>query len=433
MSIAGVDDDVAGPLVRAVSAPGAAAAPDEAAERFARAAWSHLAEPGDALSGLLVQVFGAPGALERLVRLGDDEKRAARELSAELTEATGDSPGVELLREAVLRWRPRRFSHQVIRALSQAQRFGVQLVVPSDPEWPTLLGDLGAHAPHALWLRGRREALHVLENSIAIVGARAATGYGEHVAVELASGLADRGFAIVSGAAYGIDGIAHRSALASAGDTIAVLAGGLDRFYPSGHEALLTRVIERGAAIAEVPCGTAPTRWRFLQRNRLIAAATRATVVVEAGWRSGSLNTAHHALALGRPVGVVPGPVTSSASAGCHRLLREAPVVCVTNPGEAAELVADESTGAARGAPGAPSSSAAAEAAPESSGVAARVLDALSERSPRTIDNVAAAAGLAVDEVRATLGLLDLDGWVRERPTGWLKAAANRREVARAD
>ena len=170
------------------------------------------------------------------------------------------------------------------------------------------LGDLEAHAPFALWVRGDPRRLAALDRSIALVGARAATGYGEHVTIEAASGLVDRGFAIVSGAAYGIDGAAHRAALASQGTTVAVLAGGLDRFYPSGHEQLLGRIADRGVVVAEVPPAPTPTKWRFLLRNRLIAALSGATVVVEAGWRSGSLNTAGHAATLGRPLGAVPGP-----------------------------------------------------------------------------------------------------------------------------
>ncbi len=156
--------------------------------------------------------------------------------------------------------------------------------------------------------------------------------------MEASAGLVDRGFAIVSGGAYGIDGMAHRAALASDGTTIAFLAGGIDRFYPLGHESLLTRIAQTGAVVSELPCGAAPTKWRFLQRNRLIAAASQATVVLEAGIRSGSLNTAGHAAALGRPLGAVPGPVTSPASAGCHRLLREFDAMCVVDADQMAEL-----------------------------------------------------------------------------------------------
>ena len=200
--------------------------------------------------------------------------------------------------------------------------------------------ELGVHAPIGLWVRGRPDALAWSVPTIALVGARAATGYGEHVAMEASAGLVDRGFAIVSGGAYGIDGMAHRAALASDGTTIAFLAGGIDRFYPLGHESLLTRIAQTGAVVSELPCGAAPTKWRFLQRNRLIAAASQATVVLEAGIRSGSLNTAGHAAALGRPLGAVPGPVTSPASAGCHRLLREFDAMCVVDADQMAELAA---------------------------------------------------------------------------------------------
>jgi DNA processing protein len=306
--------------------------------------------------------------------------------------------------EAVKRWQPRMRQVDTALHLRQAARFGAQLVIPGDPDWPTGLDDLGVHAPFALWVRGDPALLAGLDRSIAIVGARAATGYGEHVTIEVASGLVDRGFAIVSGAAFGIDGAAHRAALASGGTTIAFLAGGVDRFYPSAHESLLTRIVERGAVVAEVPCGTAPTKWRFLQRNRMIAAASRATAVVEAGWRSGSLNTAGHAAQLGRPLGAVPGPVTSSTSAGCHRLIRDYGAVCVTTAQEMAELVDP---------PGAPTLFA-GDPSPERT----RVLDALT-RTGRDLTRIAAISGMSVDAVRAELGMLELDGLAIDGPAGW--------------
>ena len=157
--------------------------------------------------------------------------------------------------------------------------------------------------------------------------------------MELSADLAGHGVSVVSGAAYGIDGAAHRAALTAGGTTIALLAGGADRPYPAGHGELIERIAASGAVVSEAPCGTTPTKWRFLQRNRLIAALSDATVVVEAGWRSGSLNTAAHAAALSRPLGAVPGPVTSAASAGCHRLLREFDARCVTNSADALELL----------------------------------------------------------------------------------------------
>jgi len=274
-------------------------------------------------------------------------------------------------------------------------------------------------------VRGDRAHLRALSRSIAIVGARAATAYGEHVAMESASGLVDRGVAVVSGAAYGIDGAAHRAALASQGTTIAFLAGGVDRFYPAGHDQLLRAIEERGAVVAEVPPGVAPSRWRFLQRNRLIAAATGATVVVEAGWRSGSINTANHAAQLGRPIGVVPGPITSSASAGCHRLLRESEALCVTSAAEMAQLLGEAEP------PTPDAAGSAAEAAVGLSATRMRLLDAMSTRAGRAPDQLSTISGLAPDRVRAELGLLELEGLARLRPSGWIRTVPDGAATAR--
>lgn len=413
MTILGIADSTVAALVRAVTAPEHDRA--AVAERFARATWTGIAEPGDRVAGLVVAALGPEAALAALL---DDREGAL--LRHALAEAELELPAEELA-EGVARWVPRISKQDALLSFRQAARFGVSLVVPEDPDWPAGLADLGEHAPLALWLRGRREALGALDRSTAIVGARAATGYGEHVTIELAAGLVDRGYAIVSGAAYGIDGAAHRAALASRGTTIAFLAGGLDRFYPSGHDALLGRIVEHGAAISEVPCGVAPTRWRFLQRNRLIAASSLATLVVEAGSRSGSLNTAGHAAALGRPLGAVPGPVTSSASAGCHRLLREYDAVCVTTADEVAELaplpeaVHETVEQAEAEGPRRPA---------DPAGTRIRLLDALSARSARPAEKIAALSGLAVDRVRAELGLLALEGLVRERGGGWVRTAS---------
>ena len=373
------------------------------ADTFARSTWLVLAEPGDGLAGTLVAALGAAAALQLLV-----DKASASDIVA-AAHATGvDERELGDVQAGLDRWLPRFSSPAATRALSQAARFGLRLITPASPHWPQGMDDLGPNAPVALWLRGRPDALDALGKSIALVGARAATGYGEHVTMEASAGLVDRGFAIVSGAAYGIDGMAHRAALASRGTTVAFLAGGLDRFYPSGHDALLSRIVETGAVLSEVPCGVPPTKWRFLQRNRLIAAASQATVVLEAGWRSGSLNTANHALDLGRPVGVVPGPVTSAASAGCHKLIRQRPeVTLVTNPDEMAALITrvePVETGFS----------------PEHSDEA-RLLDALSTRTARTAADLAARSGLSVAAVQASLGALELDSRARESDRGWLQ------------
>ena len=433
MTILGLAESTVAPLIRALSPDDVDLDRDAIAERFARAAWCSIAEPGDRDAGHLVATLGAEASVAALTAVpwppSDPEHIDVAPLATALADAGDDGLARDELVEAVKRWRSRVSAPIVLLALRQAARFGATLLVPDDPDWPVGVDELGEHAPHALWARGDRTLLGRLERSIAIVGARAATGYGEHVTVEASSGLVDRGFTIVSGAAYGIDGIAHRAALASSGSTVAFLAGGVDRFYPAGHEALLTRIVERGVVVSEVPPGTAPTKWRFLQRNRLIAAASRATVVVEAGWRSGSLNTAHHAGDLGRPIGAVPGPVTSAASVGCHKLLRESLAICVTGPDDMAELVstdfaAADAPVAAESATGT-KSSAPISPAIDPTGTRVRLLDALSDKSGRSVARISEFSGLAADRVRAELGLLELEGIVHERPSGWMKLTAN--------
>lgn len=212
---------------------------------------------------------------------------------------------------------------EIIKRIERSANRGLLLLTRRSDAYPTGLDDLGRLRPEALWVAGRLDAVASLTRSIAIVGARASSGYGELVASQLAQGLASAGRTVVSGGAYGIDGTAHRATIAAGGTTVAVLAGGLDRYYPAGHQQLLERVADTGAVISESPIDAPPTRFRFLERNRLIAAMAAATVVVEAGGRSGSLSTAHLARGLGRIVGAVPGPVTSGTSTGCHELIRE--------------------------------------------------------------------------------------------------------------
>lgn len=362
-------------------------------ETAARAAWSVLVEPGDGVAGALIDACGAPQAL-RLV----------------FSDGGLIPPGIvepKTLKEAAARWRPRAAPSAVREALVAAHEVHARALFPHDALWPSGLHDLGPHAPVMLWARGEADAL-AAPTSAAIVGARAATSYGESVAGEIAGDLAAAGTVIVSGGAYGIDGAAHRAALGG-GRTVAFLAGGVDRAYPIGHQQLFDRIRQSGAVLSEVPCGAAPTKWRFLSRNRLIAATSLATVVVEAGWRSGTLNTAGHAAALGRPIGAVPGPVTSAASAGCHRLLREYDAVCVTNAQEVRELWGEI------GQPLVTPTRVGHEQT--------RLLDAMSARSARDVTDIARRSGLSVDQVRALLGLLALDGSVAHRADGWVRSA----------
>lgn len=319
----------------ASTAPGDAYQDEGAAvAAVARVALSAACEPGDTDAVALVGALGAPSVLEALTSGATPEQvRAA-------VDATATPPGLSIarLRDALARWRGRLPAGPVWAPVERGGRLGARFVTPEHPLWPAPVDDLEHGAPLALWVRGDPARLPLLSRSVALVGARAASGYGEHVTLDSAAGLSDRGFAIVSGGAYGVDAAAHRAALSSEQLTAAFLAGGVDRLYPAGNDDLLRRVAREGLLIAELPPGSTPTRWRFLMRNRLIAAASSATVVVEAGARSGSLNTAGHAAQLGRPLGAVPGPVTSKASEGCHRLIREYAATCVTTPDEMAEL-----------------------------------------------------------------------------------------------
>ena len=195
--------------------------------------------------------------------------------------------------------------------------------------------------PLCLWVLGSTDLAMLAERSVSVVGARSSTSYGDTVASGLGSGLAERGWTVVSGAAFGIDAAAHRGALSVDGATVAVVAGGVDRPYPLAHTTLLARIAEVGAVVAEVAPGMAPTRPRFLLRNRIIAAMSRGVIVVEAALRSGSLNTARTAAEIGRPVGVVPGPVTSMMSSGCHQARRDGLAEIVTDVDEVIDLVGD--------------------------------------------------------------------------------------------
>lgn len=381
------------------------------AERAARAAWSALAEPGDTVAGALVQACGAVASLAWVAdAVTSDRVDWARveELAGELDDALRRRLGA-----ALRRWAARWGTLDTERDLSAARRCGASVVVPGDAGWPAGLDDLGALAPFALWVRGAPPAVR---RSVALVGARASTTYGERVTVDLAVELARSGWTVVSGGAYGIDAAAHRGALLGGGATLVVLAGGVDRAYPVGNARLLEEVVGAGGTlVSEVPPGSSPTRGRFLQRNRLIAAASRATVVVEAAWRSGAASTAHHAARLLRPVGAVPGPVTSAASAGCHRLLRDGVAVCVTDAAEVVELAGD--VGADLAAAADPRDARPTDALDP---LARRVHDGLSRRTAYEVDQVAARAGTTPAQARAMLGLLELDGLARRVASGWV-------------
>ena len=306
--------------------------------------------------------------------------------------------------------------------LAAADRAGARLVTPESAEWPAwqLLcletGVRGAGPSLGFWVRGTASPADVFDRSVAVVGARAATGYGEHVASEVGYALATCGMTVVSGAAYGIDGAAHRGALAGGGPTVAVLACGVDVAYPAGHTMLLDQVAERGLVLSEYPPGTTAARHRFLVRNRLIAGLPAATVVVEAGVRSGARNTATTAAALGKQVLAVPGPITSGMSVGCHDLLRAGTATIAASVAEILEAVGpvgenlDDHTDR---------DEAARRPTDALAGQALRVHEALPIRDGRSAEEVAQDAGVPIDRVRALLPELELTGFAQRCESGW--------------
>jgi DNA processing protein len=357
-------------------------------DRFARSAWSRIAEPGDAVAALLIRTHGAVAALALA--------------------ASGAEPSLQ-------RFLPRLEVLNVERDLEIGAKFAARIVCPGDPEWPQGLDDLSA-PPYCLWVRGPVDLASSCQRSAAVVGARSATAYGEMVATEMAAGLGERGFTIISGAAFGIDAAAHRGALATGAVTVAVLAGGVERPYPSSHAALIARIVEIGAVVSEVAPGSAPTKSRFLQRNRMIATMGLGTVVVEAGLRSGSLNTARTAAEHGRAVAAVPGPVTSMMSAGCHEAIRSGMAQLVTDAAEAAEAIGSYGgdLAPARRGPTLPGD--------ELEEPAARLLSALPIRNGVPVSRLAVSSGLSVSEIRPLLGRLELSSLAERHGEGWRRS-----------
>jgi DNA processing protein len=369
-------------------------------------AWAYLsrvAEPPCAQLAALVRCVGPVEAADRIRRgLIDDDLARHTGARREIDRAAAD---LELL----------------------ASRGG-RLITPDSDEWPLLafaaFGAAEVRArggpPMVLWALGPERLDAVAQRAAAVVGTRASTAYGEQVTGDLAAGLAEHDVAVVSGGAYGIDGAAHRAALSGDGITAAVLAGGLDIPYPSGHSALLHRIAQHGLLFTEYPPGVRPARHRFLTRNRMVAAVAGAVVVVEAGLRSGAANTAAWARALGRVVAAVPGPVTSSASAGCHALLRNGAEL-VTRAGDVVELVGR----IGELAPEEPRRTTALDALGEAE---RQVYEALPGRGAATVDEIAVASGLVPERVLGPLAMLEVAGLARRDDGRWriVRAAAGR-------
>jgi DNA processing protein len=338
--------------------------------------WNALAEPGDRLAGELISRFGPVEALEvfRNRRTVGEDFLAAFE-----------------------RWAPRDRTNLAEDKIADAKKSDLKLLLPSDLEWPIQLNDLGGHAPLLLWYQGSIDVFQRLGRVVALVGSRNATHYGQRVTSELCGVAVDDGAAIVSGGALGIDAVAHRATLARGGTTIAFMAGSLDIPYPSGNLELFQRIAHTGLLLSEMAPGSRPTRWRFLQRNRLIAALCEGLVVAEAGWRSGSINSVNHAVELGRKVFAIPGPINSPASAGCNRLIRDGMASILLEVGDLAselgwrnpELEMGDNFGT----------------------LELRALDAVS-RKGSSFDHLLVESGLSASELRIALGNLKLNGAV---------------------
>lgn len=390
--------------------------PDD--DRTARAVWSRITEPGDRDATGFVLAHGPGPALEAVLR-GATVPRTTGSRGRDGDRLPG--AGLPTGADAADGWRERLVVTDPRRDLATLERFGGRLLVPGDPLWPEALDDLGDRRPYCLWVRGTLEVRDVCRRAVAVVGSRAATHYGVEVTGGIVAGLAPHGWSVVSGAAFGIDAAAHRAALAFGVPNVAVLACGVDRPYPRSHERLLDAIADHGAVVSEVPPASSPTRWRFLERNRLIAALGRATVVVEAAARSGALVTAKEAESLSRIVAAVPGPVTSVASTGCHVLLRDRCANIVTNANDVLTLVAPLG-----------------EIAPEEPDVErrdhddlppddVRVLDAVPARRPAPAVSVARTAGLPLAVAEASLGRLELAGLVLGAGGAWRRSPPPRK------
>lgn len=385
---------------------------------------SFLIETNDHVAGALFGLISAAELLALIEREDwfprDLEQRVHQELGA-----TASNSSQVNFAAALRRWRKRLpYAPESAALLGTMRRCGGGMLLPGDAAWPRQLDDLGHGRPLCLWWRTRdprRLARQELRRNVAIVGSRDSSDYGNQATTQLAAGLRQAGFCIVSGGAYGIDACAHRAALQEPepGDqvppTIALLAGGLDRLYPAGNANLLQQVIEHGVLLSEVPPGTAPTRFRFLNRNRLISAFCHLIIVTEARFRSGALNTARQAVDLGREVAALPGSVFSPNSVGTHRLLRAGEAGLVTNVEDALELL-----------PGVPAHgvSEPEQELPVRPGdglnaTQSLVLDVLPRRGSKLVDELCALSGVSAMEVLRALTVLQGRGQAATEGFGW--------------
>jgi DNA processing protein len=400
-------------------------------EAYARAALTYLAEPTDRW---LVQLLRAHGAAVTLAAIKSGRLLGTGGLAGN---AAGQGSGSvlprgkahEAIKAAMERWRTRLPELPAPEQVLAFGESGIRIVCPGDPEWPGQLADLGDDQPYALWLRGNADLRFSCLRSVAIVGSRAATAYGSYVAAEFAASVAARGLAVVSGGAFGVDAAAHRGALAADGVTIAVLACGVDVPYPTAHAELFDAIAAQGVLVSEWPPGRHVSRLRFLIRNRMIAALATGTLVVEAGQRSGAVNTARYARDPRRRLMAVPGPITSDLSAGCHQVIREWQGTLVTSAAEVIEdlspvgepVIGEPSAAEPGTVVGLASRRQAPLVLPRDllDLECARVLDAMPGRGGVGTVRVAQRAGLAPAATATLLGQLATGGFVERCDDGW--------------
>lgn len=365
--------------------------------------WSCVIEPGDEAATHLRRALGEE----------DAQAWASNPTPCPLPEELSRDTGMtwEHWQAAHQRWHPRAQHAQVDEELGVLEGLGGHLIIPGDPQWPHALDDLGPLAPAALWVLGTLPQ----GASASIVGARASSQYGNRMSTDISAHLAYSGITIVSGGAFGIDIAAHRAALDVDGHTTAIMAGGVAQLYPQAHEADFRRITATGGAIiSESPPTWRPARWRFLSRNRLIAALGQATIVIEAGVRSGALATARHAMTLGREVGAVPGMTTHELSKGCHDMIRNGATL-IRHGNDAQELLNIPAIQEPLfGSPVAIDHG--IDALPPAP---RRVWEALSTKRAMSLDTLTRESGLSRRDVLAALAGLELNGKAQSTTRGW--------------
>lgn len=372
--------------------------------------WASVVEPGDLQAARIRAVLGEEDARAWVLA------KAPGPLPDSLLEESAG--GYAVWRQAFERWSARAQAAEPEAELGVLEGLGGRLIVPSDAQWPQSLDVLGAGGPCALWVLGAPP----VEGGVAIVGARACTQYGTYNARDLGAHLGDNHIPVVSGGAFGIDIAAHQGALGADGTTVAVMAGGVGELYPASHRQDFHNIIHSGGAvISEVPPMWRPARWRFLTRNRLIAALSSVTVVIEAGMRSGALSTARQALEMGRDVGAFPGMVTQEMSKGCHELIRNGATL-VRNGDDVMELlspIGHSHQGVLFGEP-----------VEVDFGVNAlapslrRVWDALPQRRGMALNMIVQESGMGERDVLAALAGLELAGLVASSRGKWRRSVA---------